>query len=596
LCNKAGTVNFSNMTAGNTNQTFGVGNSVNNTMTFTGNFPATGDLSTSFYAATNVSLFGVGCVNNPGLTNTLPGTMEGLLIYNNYGTNYTAAATGNDLRLTFTEPLCGLSFKVGDITALTLSSNFPGFGYGVYQDEVVIVGFDDLGDKVIPTITKIGSGYYYDQGGCIGGWNYFGGTVPAGSAGASQTVDAASGIAYTVAGATNPSVISNSTCYSGGNTVSMDIQVTFPAGVFIKKIKLTYRNHATNFLGKRRPNIYGCNSAGSDFMASQAIIVENMSYEGVGRSAISGYVGEDRTMDNTIDRPIKDVIVKLFADADNNGVADSNIPVMIDANDDGIVDNPASTFTSSTGYYAFNNVPAGIYVIKITQPSGFTTVTDVDLSTDLVTSPNDHPNNSGTDNLIPVNVRAGEIDTENDFVKRSVLLPVRLLNFMAQKTSAGNQLIWQTADEKNVKCFAIEKRLTTGNALWSTIAVRNATGANAQNNYQYVDIEQTTGIVYYRLKIIDLDGQSTYSDIVTLNNLSKEQNSISPNPLQSIATLQIGNKNLLHTQAKILNANGQYIKTISIQNSIEQLDLSTLNAGLYMIELSNGEILKFMKQ
>ncbi len=134
-----------------------------------------------------------------------------------------------------------------------------------------------------------------------------------------------------------------------------------------------------------------------------------------------------------------------------------------------------------------------------------------------------------------------------------------------------------------------------GNLQWAVISLQAAVG-NGANNYSYVDADKISGTVLYRLKMIDVDGRFTYSNIIKLTNQLINQSTVYPNPITTTATLQIGDRKLLNTQANIIDANGRIIKTFLIKNNFEIVDMSGLPSGLYILKMANGGIEKIMKQ
>ncbi|MEJ7829939.1 MAG: family 10 glycosylhydrolase, partial [Segetibacter sp.] len=101
------------------------------------------------------------------------------------------------------------------------------------------------------------------------------------------------------------------------------------------------------------------------------------------------------------------------------------------------------------------------------------------------------------------------------------LLPLTLLDFTANKTSEVNVKVqWSTAREDRVKHYEIERSLDAGNFLIvGKIVARNS---NRNEHYSFTDITSgITGTLYYRLKMVDKDGQFSYSQMKTIN---KQQN------------------------------------------------------------------------
>jgi hypothetical protein len=99
--------------------------------------------------------------------------------------------------------------------------------------------------------------------------------------------------------------------------------------------------------------------------------------------------------------PIASVNVRLFSDADTNGIADNSTALR-------------SVFTTSLGVYAMASLTPGHYVLVQTQPAGWLSLDDLDSSDDgdVVT------NVDSLDNIIPVTIVPREEDEDNKFVER----------------------------------------------------------------------------------------------------------------------------------------------------------------------------------
>jgi protocatechuate 3,4-dioxygenase beta subunit len=105
---------------------------------------------------------------------------------------------------------------------------------------------------------------------------------------------------------------------------------------------------------------------------------------------LCGSVTEDTNDDDTGDVPIENVTLTLF-DALGNQVG--------------------TTQTASDGTYCFNNLVAGDYIVRETQPAGLADVSENEGGAD-----NDAADNN-EDNAISATVSAGETDMNNDFVE-----------------------------------------------------------------------------------------------------------------------------------------------------------------------------------
>ncbi|RME99556.1 MAG: T9SS C-terminal target domain-containing protein, partial [Bacteroidetes bacterium] len=115
------------------------------------------------------------------------------------------------------------------------------------------------------------------------------------------------------------------------------------------------------------------------------------------------------------------------------------------------------------------------------------------------------------------------------------LLPVEWLNFTATAGANAIVLQWETAQEYDNKGFFVE-RSTDGQQFYAQAWV----AASTTQRYQWEDQRVVPGQWYhYRLRQVDQDETSSYSDIRRLRFYPKEEKDvwIYPNPVQDILQL-----------------------------------------------------------
>jgi hypothetical protein len=172
-----------------------------------------------------------------------------------------------------------------------------------------------------------------------------------------------------------------------------------------------------------------------------------------------------------------------------------------------------------------------------------------------------------------------------------VSLPLQLVSFTGNRINATNHLAWQTAEEANTRQFVIERKTTGDFIAIGQVAARG----QGNGNYTYDDATAAAGKVYYRLKMEDIDGRFTYSNIVTIN-VDQSSSRVYPNPTDDKAYVQISDKNLLHTQAKLLDVNGKIISMFTITDWKQPVNLGAQPVGFYFVQLHNGELLRITKK
>jgi hypothetical protein len=178
------------------------------------------------------------------------------------------------------------------------------------------------------------------------------------------------------------------------------------------------------------------------------------------------------------------------------------------------------------------------------------------------------------------------------------ILPVNLLSFSAVLNNYEVSLTWKTVDEINFSKFEIEK--STDAVSFSTIG--NVEGINTPgvHNYNFSDPKLISGNSYYRLKMINKDGSSSYSGVLRIFNTKATAINIYPNPVST-------NLLLTHPQAlagavfQIISFDGKKVGSYTAQpNAIEtSIDVSKLVKGNYFVIYNNGKTTmtaKFIKQ
>lgn len=112
-----------------------------------------------------------------------------------------------------------------------------------------------------------------------------------------------------------------------------------------------------------------------------------------------------------------------------------------------------------------------------------------------------------------------------------LLLPIELIDFSATIENRNVILSWKTETELNNDHFEI-LRSFDGFNFEKIKEIKGAGNSIQAIKYSCIDKNTPIGIIYYKLHQNDFNGESTNSDIITVNmNSNKEYNLIFPNPL-----------------------------------------------------------------
>lgn len=177
------------------------------------------------------------------------------------------------------------------------------------------------------------------------------------------------------------------------------------------------------------------------------------------------------------------------------------------------------------------------------------------------------------------------------------VLPLTLANFTGKQTNNQNQLRWNTLAELNTSHFEIER---SGDAKSNFVKIGEVrANGNGAAHYNYVDklLDFGSSFNYYRLKMLDLDGKSTFSDVIAVKNSFNENSGIKvfPNPVKTALNVVVDEK-LVNTDLEIFDTNGSSVGVYKITSPKQAVDLSKLNTGVYILSFSNGERLKITKE
>ena len=114
-------------------------------------------------------------------------------------------------------------------------------------------------------------------------------------------------------------------------------------------------------------------------------------------------------------------------------------------------------------------------------------------------------------------------------IDNAYILPVKLVSFSAREKNCNTELKWTISSAQNLKNFEIEKSKDDG----SFIVIGTQAYKSIVSNYSFTDAEGGYGNRYYRLRMVDYDGQSAESAIVSTAKNCNGRNVITiiPNPV-----------------------------------------------------------------
>jgi hypothetical protein len=186
-----------------------------------------------------------------------------------------------------------------------------------------------------------------------------------------------------------------------------------------------------------------------------------------------------------------------------------------------------------------------------------------------------------------VDPEAWLITRNNTTQKLPGVLPVILQNFTVAKNGCTAFINFSTSMEINLASFTIE--YSDDGIVFTKAASIQATGnSNTGKNYNY-QFQMLLGKNYFfRLKMTNLDGSVTYSDVRSLKDCTNDRPGIliTPNPAKdrvTISGLPAGKNSVL-----LYGSNGQLVGSIHTTADFAMIDLTRYASGLYLIRIQDA--------
>ena len=191
----------------------------------------------------------------------------------------------------------------------------------------------------------------------------------------------------------------------------------------------------------------------------------------------------------------------------------------------------------------------------------------------------------------PVSGVSGRFITPYD---RSII-PVELTSFNANVNAGNVVLNWTTATETNNKGFEVQRNSGNG---FETLSFVNGNGTSTQpHTYTYADNNVREGQYTYRLKQVDFDGTSEYSNSVEVSVVQPKVYSLTqnyPNPFNPTTQINFSLAVDSKVTLKVFDILGQEVATLlngTITSGAHNVtfDASKLNSGVYLYKIeANG--------
>jgi len=171
-------------------------------------------------------------------------------------------------------------------------------------------------------------------------------------------------------------------------------------------------------------------------------------------------------------------------------------------------------------------------------------------------------------------------------------LPVKLTSFNAGVSNCMVNLDWTAATETDFSNYEVQS--SSDGSAFKTIATRPINGTNQK--YSYQDPSPKQGNVYYRLKMVNIDGSFEYSKVIAMKlNCDRSEIVVYPNPVTDLLNINITNAQDNETQASLFDNAGRLVHTKNLISGTNTIDMTRFSKGVYLLTLKNNSGIQNIK-
>lgn len=177
-------------------------------------------------------------------------------------------------------------------------------------------------------------------------------------------------------------------------------------------------------------------------------------------------------------------------------------------------------------------------------------------------------------------------------------LPVEMTAFDAVRNDDVVQLTWRTASETNNAGFHVQR--SVNGSSFADIGYREGAGTTTEaHTYRFTDRDLPFGAetVAYRLRQVDIDGSTDFSDPVTVELSAPTAVQLfgsAPNPLVEQGAIRYALPQAMNVELAVYDLLGRRVATLAegrhaARRHVAPFDASGLTSGTYIVRLQAGD-------
>jgi hypothetical protein len=184
----------------------------------------------------------------------------------------------------------------------------------------------------------------------------------------------------------------------------------------------------------------------------------------------------------------------------------------------------------------------------------------------------------------------------------SSALAMELLEFKGEQLAESNLLSWNTINEEMMDSYVIER--STDGRDFATLEAILAFNEKSEMIYEWID-KNPPATAYYRLRMVDLGGKTTYSSIIRVTrqattNAVYSITKLYPNPTDGLVNVEFTAAANSQVTIRVFDIAGKMIvqreMTTAGELNQQRLELSGLLAGTYLLQMEYGDGVREVKR
>ena len=184
------------------------------------------------------------------------------------------------------------------------------------------------------------------------------------------------------------------------------------------------------------------------------------------------------------------------------------------------------------------------------------------------------------------------------FFMNETLLRVELANFQVVASNGEVAFYWSTNNETDSGDFVIEHREATEEEFRPLATVPGNGNSSQRSEYRFVTADIESGVYEFRVRMTDLTGGTTYSDVIEAAvgiPESYELTSAYPNPFNPETQFSLLLRDEQNVRIELYDVSGRRIRVLhdgalsGLERHTFRVDGSTLSSGTYFVRVSGED-------